>query len=301
MGDIIVILYLLQALQWPLSLNWRRGNDIPTCRLLSASSVVINGTVYCGGNDVYSNVVVQYNPDGGEWSQLPKSPVSGFALTSLSDQLVLVGGAHSDEKVRVWDCDLREWIDPYPPMPTGRAMTAALGYSNYLIVACGFENRSEVEVLDTSRGRWYRGQSVPVEAHRMSSAMVGDHWYLSSFSVQKNSKNHIFWAHLPTLISSSTLNEATTELIWHQLPNSPVDCPTLLGLLGHLLLVGGGKYQQEIHRYDTKTEQWSVCGTLPVGMGAPCCALLPSGDLMVAGGWTRDTRNCSKRVWLAKV
>ena len=30
----------------------------------------------------------------------------------------------------------------------------------------------------------------------------------------------------------------------------------------------------------------------------PCCAVLPSGDLMVAGGWTGDTKAHSKRMWI---
>ena len=77
----------MKSLQWPLSLHWRRGNDIPTDRLLAAPSVIINGMVYCRGNDI-PGVVVQYNPESGEWSKLCSPPVYGFAMTSFNDQLV---------------------------------------------------------------------------------------------------------------------------------------------------------------------------------------------------------------------
>ena len=82
----------VQSLQWPLSLNWRKGKDIPTDRLQLASSVVINGVVYCGGTDLDAIVVIQYNPESGDWSELPRSPVNGFAMTSHNGQLVLAGG-----------------------------------------------------------------------------------------------------------------------------------------------------------------------------------------------------------------
>ena len=290
----------VQSIQWPLSLNWRRGRDIPTDRLRWASSVVINGMVYCGGNDA-TDVVIQYNPRSGDWSKLPRSVVGHFAMTSLNGQLVLAGGAGDDTSIRVWDSGRSEWVLPYPPMPTGRSQSAAVGYQNYLIVACGVYNKSEVEVLDSSSGRWYRAQPVPVVGYRMSSVVVGDCWYLSSFGGWKDKKQHIFWAHLPTLTSSATSAHTTTEHIWYELPTPPVERPTLLALQGHLLSVGGRGCAQEIHRYDQETGQWRVCGQLPVGMYAPCCAVLPSGDLMVAGGTTGDTATFSKRMWIAKI
>ena len=229
----------VQSLQWPLSLNWRKGKDIPTDRLLWASSVVINGMVYCGGNDPLSNTVIQYNPESGDWSELPRSPVKAFAMTSLNDQLVLAGGVGGNARITVWDSGRSEWVHPYPPIPTGRAVPAAVGYQNYLVVACGFPYMSEVEVLDSSSDRWYSAQPVPVGGHWMSSVVIGDRWYLSSL-LWKDGRKHIFWAHLPNLTYSATSAHTTTEHIWHELPTPPVEQPTLLALQGNLLLVGGG-------------------------------------------------------------
>ena len=135
----------------------------------------------------------------------------------------------------------------------------------------------------------------------MSSVVIGDCWYLSSYGWWEDEKEHIFWAHLPTLTSSVTSVHSTTKRIWHELPTPPVAQPTLFALRGHLLLVGGQGYPQEIHRYDKEAREWRVCGQLPVGMRVPCCAVLPSGDLMVAGGVTGDTEKVSKRIWLANI
>ena len=286
-------------MQW---LHWRRGNDIPTDRLLWASSVIINGMVYCGGNEhIISGVVVQYNPESGEWSKLPSPPVNDFTMTSFNDQSVLAGGRGNDTRITVWDSGHSKWVHPYLPMPTGRARSAAVGYQNYLIVACGSPYMDVVEVLDSSSGGWYSAQPVPVGGHIVSSVVVGDHWYLSSFGLWKDKKEHIFWAHLPTLVSNATSAHTSTASIWHELPTPPVEQPTLLAFQGHLLLVGGLRYKQEIHRYDPATIQWRECGRLPVGMYVPCCAVLPSGDLMVAGGMTGDTEDASKRMWIGNI
>ena len=263
--------------------------------------------VYCGGNyNAYMCNVLQYNPESGEWSELPRTPVTDFAMTSLNGQLALVGGVIRDrwregydDRITVWDSGRSEWVHPYLPMTTARGYSAAVGYQNYLIVACGYPNRDIVEVLDSSNGRCYSAQPVPVGGHKMSSVVVGDRWYLSSFGCWKDRKEHIFWAHLPTLISSATCISAhtSTTSIWQELPTPPVEEPTLLALQGYLLLVGGIGFVQELHRYDPETRQWSECGRLPVGMEGPSCTVLPSGELMVAGGMTADTNNSSKRMW----
>ena len=263
-------------------------------------TALLNGMVYVGGGDsVSGGIVLQYSPESGDWSKLPDAPVCGLAMTSLNGQLVLVGnhGGYSD-RITVWDSGRGEWAHPYPPMPIGRGLSAAVGYQNYLIVACGF---SHMEVLDSSSGRWYSAQSLPVGGNRMSSAVVGDHWYVSSFGCWKDGKRHIFCAHLPTLISSATsAAHANAASIWQELPTPPVDWPTLLALQGHLLLVGGGGCVQELHRYDPETRQWRECGQLPVGMYCPSCAVLPSGELMVAGGSVKDI-GYSHQMWLGKI
>ena len=259
--------------------------------------------VYCGGDSNFSTAVLQYNPESGEWTRLPKLLVDGFAMTSLSDQLVLVGNLGGDkDRITVWDRGCSKWVHPYPPMSTGRGLSAAISYRKYLIVACGYRRIDKVEVLDSSSGRWYSAQPVPVGGDHMTSVVVGDCWYLSSFGQWKDGKEHIFRAHLPTLISSAmSASTSTASSIWHELPTPPVKQPTLLALHGHLLLIGGRGFVQAIHCYETEAEEWKECGQLPVGMYAPCCTVLPSGELMVAGGMTGDTIDFSNRVWIGKI
>ena len=295
----LTIFLQVQPLKWPLPLKWRRGKDLPF-ETYHYHVVILNGMVYVGGGNTISEYdVLQYNPRSGEWSKLPISPVNGFAMTSLNNQLVLVGNhGGGKDRITVWDSTSGGWGHPYPAMPTGRSCSAAVGYQNCLIVACGFRDMDTVEVLDSSSGRWYSAQPVPMGGDKMSSAVIGDHWYLSS-SRWIDGQPHIFSVHLPTLISGATSAAQTnTTSIWQELPTPPVGSPPLLALQSHLLLVGGNAKVQKLHRYDPQAKKWRECGQLPVGITGSSCAVLPSGELMVVGGLMKS--GYSKQVWIGK-
>ena len=134
----------------------------------------------------------------------------------------------------------------------------------------------------------------------MSSVVIGDHWYLSSLYWEDDNP-HIFTAHLPTLVSSAVSPARTSSAsIWQELPTPPVNGPTLLALQNHLLLVGGRGQVHDLHNYDPLAKKYSLCGQLPVGMWGPSCAVLPSGELMVAGGHVEGIR-LSRQVWIGSI
>ena len=305
--DIHFIAVHVLQLQWPSSLNeWKEGNNIPVDRLHWASSVLINGNMYFGGNDQESDIVIKYNPVNGNWSELPRAPVKAFAMTSFNNQLVLIGGDSADsidvDSIMVWDCNGCKWIKYDHSLPTGRSQSAAVCYENqYLIVACGFLCKRDVDVLDIANGKCYKAQSVPQGGHSISSVVVGDRWYLSS-GHWKDCEPHIYYTHLSTLKHTAKSDGPTTESIWHELPRPPVALPTLLSLQEHLFLAGGAmendRYMQEIYCYDQKSGKWELCGKLPVAMFGASCAVLPSREMIVAGGKTKNDIE-SKRVWIA--
>ena len=192
------------------------------------------------------------------------------------------------------------WSATLEPGTRSRCGTTNIASGPILTLPC-LQHGASRPLWDTrtTSSQQYSAQPVPVGSHCMSSALVGDHWYLSSFGGWKDEKEHIFWAHLPTLISTAISTHSSP--VWHELPTPPVERPALLPLRGHLLLVGGRGCVQELHRYDPDTEQWRECGKLPLAMLAPCVAVLPSGQLMVAGGKTGDTGTFSQRVWLGNI
>ncbi len=293
----------VQPLRWPLPLKWKRGKDLPF-GVQYAQTALLKGQIHIGGGlaEEISNqyVVVQYNSTTGEWSQLPKSTVRWFAMASVKDQLLLAGGDGDSTAIQLWDSEGHRWnTQHYPRMPTGRASSAAVGYQQYLIVACGTEFKDTVEVLDCSTYQWYSAQPVPVGGWAMTAVIISDYVYISSY-VWRDGQPHVFSAHLPTLISNATRN-TTTGPVWQELPSPPVREPTLLALQNHLLLVGGKGRRKELYRYETEGKKWSKCGELPVGMWAPSCAVLPSGELLVAGGYVEDVGGWSQQVWVGSL
>ena len=119
--------------------------------------------VHVGGGSVVSNYrVAQYHIRSREWSNLPTTPVQGFAMASLNGQLVLVGdlgkGANS---LTVWDSTRNRWRQPYPAMPNGRLRSAAVGYKHYIIVACGYTEE------ELKRLRYWMGSAIHGTKHSL--------------------------------------------------------------------------------------------------------------------------------------
>ena len=265
----------------------------------------MKGELYIGGGGARDSnneyMVMQYEPSKEEWSQLPKSTVCRFAMASVKDQLLLAGGWGESTAIQLWDSEGHCWnTQHYPRMPTGRGQSAAVGYQHYLIVACG-GLKDTVEVLDCSTHQWYSAQPVPVGGCVMTAVIISDYIYISSYLWRGGQPRvRVFSAHLPTLISYAT-HTTTTGPTWQELPSPPVRGPTLLALQNHLLLVGGRGMRKELYRYESEERKWSKCGELPVRIDAPSCAVLPSGELLVAGGNVKGVGGWSQQVWVGSL
>ena len=232
--------------------------------------------------------MMQYDIEKEYWSELPKPPVTSFGMTSFKEQLTLAGctSYYRSTTVTVWESSSNQWVQPYPPMPTSSVNPTAVSYHKYLIVAGGFCTEDEVKVFDSSTGQWHSPEPLLQEGKIVSSAVVGNYWYL--YLSSRLNRNCLVSVHLPTLVSGTN---TTMESIWHELPlpkdtsahgpSSPsTQAHVLISLRGHLLLVE----EHQIHHYDSQFKQWSDCGHMPVAMSAPFFAVLPSG-LLLAGDW----------------
>ena len=110
---------------------------------------------------------------------------------------------------------------------------------------------------------------------------------------------------LPDIVSH-TVDQSTASkspALWCRLPDTPLSCSTAISLRGYLLVVGGSHdncTRTDIHLYQPESEQWTKVGDLPNAREYCSCVVLPSCELLVAGGRESSVR-WSTRVDVASV
>ena len=129
-------------------------------------------------------------------------------------------------------------------------------------------------------------------------------WYLSrGYSSDGQANKLVFIVCLDELISQAVSQSpgATSPPApspWQTLPEIPLKHSTVLILNGALLAVGG-EWSSAIHLYQPTNKSWVKVGDLPTKRRWCACAVLPSGEIFVAGGRVNDLR--SNRVYIATI
>ncbi len=269
----------------------------------SIQSVEINDTVYVGrGTSIYEDdyIVMAYNTQSCQWHTLPPYSTSGFAMTTINNKLVLVGGSNRDDsdssELGEWQPDSNQWTHPFPPMPTPRCWPSATSYKHWLVVAGGHHvtGIQTVEVLDVSSMHWSTGPSTPTPWNMMKSATIGDAWYLMGGrggTVIIYDSPDVYSVSLEALVS---LSSSDSSNIWNKLPslNCVQSCPLNIG--GSLLAVGGEDTKSRepvstIQRYVPETNTWVQAGQLPHAVYG-CTCIMTLGKVHVMGGHDGETR-----------
>ncbi len=269
----------------------------------SIQSVEINDTVYVGGGgtdreeDGY--IVMAYNTQSCQWHTLPPYSTRCFAMTTINNKLVLVGGINRDlsdsSELGEWQPDSNQWTHPFPPMTTPRWSPSATSYKHWLVVAGGFHGDclQTVEVLDVSNMQWSTGPSTPTPWMNMKSSTIGDAWYLMGGWCEKLWQNSpdVYSVSLEALVSHSSSDSSN---IWNKLPslNYTWSCPLNIG--GSLLAVGGKDMKSKkpvstIQRYVPETNTWVQAGQLPHAI-YKCTCIMKAEIVHVMGGYDGKTR-----------
>ncbi len=274
-------------------------------------SVQINDTVYVGGGwpdrgeDGY--IVMAYNTQSCQWHTLPPYSTMGFAMTTINNKLVVVGGSNRDEsdssELGEWQPDSNQWTHPFPPMSTPRCWPSATSYKHWLVVAGGYHGvcLQTVEVLDVSNMQWSTGPSTPTP-WSMKSTTIADTWYLMGGLCEEllNSSPDVYSVFLEALVSHSSSDSSN---IWNKLPslNCKLSCPLNIG--GSLLAVGGEDLKSKksvstIQRYVPETNTWVQAGQLPHAVQA-CTCIMTSDKVHVMGGY--DGYNKLKKLFTSTI
>ena len=262
-------------------------------------SVVIGDTVYVGGgiadNDCDRCTVMKLEQD--QWTKLPEYTDKYFAMTSLANRLVLVGGRdprntkHTNQ-LAVFESG--EWTHPYPPMNIARHSSTAVYFNNHIIVAGGEDDKrltSTVEVLDVASRRWYIAQSLPNPRSELKSTLIGNTLYLmGGWDQTGGATKTVHHVDLNELIAKA-LSNRNTPTLWQTLQEVPLVRSAPLSIGRSLLAVGGcddrDNPSSSIHLYQPDTRRWMKVGDLPTARYFCTCSVLPSGEVIVAGGRTK--------------
>ncbi len=265
----------------------------------SVQSVVIGDTVYVGGGDAgYDRdrcTVMKLEKD--QWTKLPEYTTYWFAITSLANRLVLAGGHYPKSNERTNQLavfESGEWTHPYPPMNIARDFSTAVSFNNHIIVAGGEDNKrralSSVEVLDVASRRWYIAQSLPNTRSDLKSTLIGNTLYLmGEHDHTVRATKTVHHVDLNELIAKA-LSNLDTPTLWQTLQAVPLMNSAPLSIGRSLLAVGGQDDRinpsSSIHVYQPDTRRWVKVGDLPTARYRCTCSVLPSGEVIVAGGHT---------------
>ncbi len=254
-------------------------------------SVVIGDTVYVGGGDaVNDREVMKLEKD--RWTKLPEYTAEWFAMTSLANRLVLVGGwdPRNDEPTNQLSVfKSGEWTHPYPPMNIARNCSTAVSFNNHIIVAGGRDGEgrtSSVEVLDVASRRWYIAQSLPHPRSHLKSTLIGNTLYLMGGWDHAGPNKTVYHVDLNELIAKA-LSNLDTPTLWQTIEDTPLKFSAPLSIGRSLLAVGGldDKLKPSSHLYQPDTRRWVKVGDLPTARYSCTCSVLPSGEVIVAGGY----------------
>ena len=245
--------------------------------------------MYVGGGKVLKTnhdayIVMAYETQSCKWHTLPPYSAKWFAMTTIHNKLLLVGGRHDLDDVDqlgVWQTDSNQWTHPFPPMPTPRRSPSATSYKHWLFVAgsCRYISLSSVEVLNVDNNQWST-RPFTLTPWQMKSTIIGNTWYLMGGHDARGYPTDSCYVSLEALASHSSKDGSN---VWRKLPspNYSYSCP--LNVEGSLLAFGGCDRKNcsvpIIQRYVPETNAWVSAGyDLPCAL-LYCTCIMTSGKL----------------------
>ena len=291
-------------------LKWQKCRDIPTS-MRCAQAVVIRGIVYIGGGVIFSNndyLIQQYSPTNDRWYTLPPAPVRFFGMAEVNGQLVIVGGKTRQDdvtgKVHTLNSSTQKWVESIAPMSTARSRPAVFSQPSCLTVVGGGDQHdtylSDVEIFMPHTSQWHKTTSpAPSPLYRMTTTVVNNKCFITEYG---STKVYQLCVSLQQTTDSSDTPLVITE--WANLYGFPHKGCGLGSINGCLLAVGGGgvfnPITTNILGFSPITNTWKTIGELPEPRRNCTTVLLPTGELLVMGGYDGPLSYTNK-VWRAAI
>ena len=253
-------------------------------------------------NSVGSTALYCYESQRQLWRQLPDCPRKNSALVMADNKLTTIGGIDQHYRPTNSLASLTgegkdsKWVELFPRMPTARSWLAAVCRGRNVIAAGGWDGDrvvTTVEILDTELRQWSSAASLPHPMSQASITVCEDLLYLLGGRDQNDRTLSVLTSFITDLLhqQQETANQPT---VWCQAADAPYYCSTAVSVGGQLLAIGG----QDKHAintsatvaYDPTSVSWQDMGHMATSRWCPLVAVLPSNQLILAGGYGGPTK-----------
>ena len=269
---------------------------------------MIRGIVYVGGGVTKrfddSCLIQQYSPTDDRWYTLPPAPVRYFGMGELNGQLVIVGGWTRQRdvtgKVHTLNSSTQKWVESIAPMPTARSRPAVYSQPSCLTVVGGGDQHgthlSDVEIFMPHTSQWHRTTSpAPSPLYNLTTTVIDNKCFIAEYSSTK--VYQLCMSLQQTTTDSANTPQVITE--WTNLCDLPHSgCG--LGSINRCVLAVGGGWFNPITTILGFSNTWKTVGELPEPRRDCTTVLLPTGELLVMGGWD-GTLSLINKVWRAAI
>lgn len=276
-------------------------------------NVLLVGGGYTG-NSKNDALLHTYDSNSDTWTSLPPAPLKWSALTSLANNIMLVGGKEVGRpgfgytnRLAVLDGENNTWTFFIPPMQVARLSPMVLTHNGYLIVAGGGKGLLDynVEIFDPGTRHWTTTIPLPHKCFKHTSTTVNGEWYLLN-----QDSGLIFYVDILFFIQQhcghgqqDSINgvedlstSATNERIkfqqkiseeqsrtWKPIHSQPPSKPfCITSIEGHLLALSHAKGAVSAYAY--MDGSWERVGKLPFTASTASMAVDSLGQLYLFGG-----------------
>ncbi len=286
-------------------LDFKQLKQLPT-GMENAQAVMYRGTLYVGGGDIvgddFTLFMYQFKPD--TWGTVETSTRwYALAVYVYQDHLVLAGGRLPSSDIptdQLWLTDNQlqhAFKQTIPPMYTRTYGAIAITTEEHLIIAGGYDGRKHLTTVQVYSGKqWALAQPLPVAASYIKYTILNNTLYLIG---GYNQDNEVFYTSLPALLGSV---HQSTHTVWNTLTDAPLERSSIAVLRSKLVAIGGSgmvSSSSSLRMFSRHTHSWEKLeATLPQPIHSTCSITLPTGELMVIGGWRRGV---SAQVYIVSV
>ena len=251
------------------------------------------------GTTVYS-----YESQQQLWQRLPDCFSTDSALVVTAGRLTTIGGLDQHGQPTNSLASLTregedsKWVELFPQMPTARYYLAAVCRGRNVIAAGGTgdgdRRLSIVEILDTELQQWSSAASLPHPMYLASITVCEDLLYLLGGCDQNDDVSLSVLTSSITNLLHQQRHKANHLVVWRRATDAPYYDSTAVSVGGQLLAIGGcdedWKKTSAIFAYDPTSDSWQDMGHMATPRYLPQVAVLPSNQVIVAGGYGGQTK-----------